>query len=81
MTRWPKLIEVERNWDEGELIVEPGESRRESYDFLVSADVWAARVYTFFHNPSFREGGGTALGWGATTVYDMRYYGIVEQDD
>ena len=81
MTRWPKLIEVERSWDEGELIVEPGESRRESYDFLVSADVSAARVYTFFHNPSFREGGGSARGWGATTVYDMRDYDIVERND
>ena len=81
ITKWPELIEVERSWDEGELVVEPGESRRESYDFLVSSDVSTARVYTFFHNPSFREGGGSARGWGATTVYDMRYYGIVEQDD
>ncbi len=78
---WPLLLRTQRNWDEGELVVEPGESRRESYDFLVSSDVSAARVYTFFHNPSFREGGGAARGWGATTVYDMRYYGIVEQDD
>ena len=81
MTRWPKLIESERSWDEGELIVEPGESRRESYDFLVSTDVSSVRVYTFFHNPSFQEGGGSARGWGTTTVYDMRDYGIVEQDD
>ena len=78
---WPLLLRTQRNWDEGELVVEPGESRRESYDFLVSSDVSAARVYTFFHNPSFQEGGGSARGWGATTVYDMRDYGIVEQDD
>ena len=72
--RWPELSEVERRWAEGELIVEPGESHREAYDFLVSTDVSAARVYTFFHNPSFQEGGGLARGWGATTVYDMRDY-------
>ena len=77
--RWPKLNEVERSWEEGELIVEPGESHRESCDFIVSRDVAAARVYTFFHNPSFQEGGGMASGWGATTVYDARDYGIVKQ--
>ena len=77
--RWPKLNEVERSWNEGELIVEPGESHRESCDFIVSTDVAAARVYTFFHNPNFQEGGGMARGWGATTVYDARDYGIVKQ--
>lgn len=77
--RWPKLNEVERSWNEGELIVEPGESHRESCDFIVSRDVAAARVYTFFHNPSFQEGGGMANGWGAATVYDARDYGIVKQ--
>ena len=77
--RWPKLNEVERSWGEGELMVEPGESHRESCDFIVSTDVAAARVYTFFHNPSFQEGGGMARGWGATTVYDARDYGIVKR--
>ena len=77
--RWPKLSEVERSWVEGELIVEPGESHRESCDFIVSTDVAAALVYTFFHNPSFQEGGDMARGWGATTVYDARDYGIVKQ--
>lgn len=77
--RWPKLNEVERNWDEGELIVEPGESHRESCDFIVSTDVAAARVYTFFQNPSFQEGGGMARGWGTATVYDTRDYDIVKQ--
>ena len=77
--RWPKLNEVERSWNEGELIVEPGESHRESCDFIISRDVAATRVYTFFHNPSFQEGGGMARGWGATTVYDARDYGIVKR--
>ena len=72
---WPLLIGAQRNWGKGELIVEPGESHRESCDFIVSTDVEAARVYTFFRNPSSREGGDSSVGWGAATIYDMRDYG------
>ena len=71
---WPLLIRAQRNWREGELIVEPGESHRESCDFVVSTDVAAARIYTFFRNPSFREGGDSSEGWGTATIYDMRDY-------
>ena len=68
---WPLLHETRRNWKEGELIVEPGESHKETCDFIVSVDIEAARIYTFFRNPSFRERGGMAEGWHASTVYDM----------
>ena len=71
---WPLLIGARLNWDKGELIVEPGESHRESCDFIVSTDVAAAHIYTFFRNPSFREGGDSSEGWGAATIYDMRDY-------
>ena len=72
---WAMLSEMQRDWDEGELVVEPGESYKESCDFIVSTDVAAVRIYTFFLNPAFREGGGSAEGWGVATVYDMRDYG------
>ena len=71
---WPLLLRTQRNWDEGALIVEPGETHRETCDFIVSKDIETARVYTFFRNPNFREGGGTVEGWEIETVYDMRDY-------
>ena len=71
---WPLLLRTQRNWDEGALIVEPGETHLETCDFIVSKDVETARVYTFFRNPNFREGGGTVEGWEIETVYDMRDY-------
>ena len=71
---WDMLSETQRDWVEGELMVEPGESHRESCDFMVSTDVAAVRIYTFFRNPNFREGGGSVEGWGTSTVYDVRDY-------
>lgn len=71
---WPLLLRTQRNWDEGALIVEPGETHLETCDFIVSKDIETARVYTFFRNPNFREGGGTVEGWEIETVYDMRDY-------
>ena len=70
---WPLLVRTQRNWDKGELMVEPGESHRESCYFIVSTDVAAARIYTFFRNPSW-EDGESSEGWGAVTVYDIRDY-------
>jgi len=70
---WPLLVRAQRNWVEGELIVEPGESHRESCDFIVSTDVAATRIYTFFRNSSW-EAGSSSEGWGAATIYDMRDY-------
>ena len=69
--QWPILFEVQRDWDRGNLIVEPGESHRESYDFIVSTGVESVSVYTYFYNPSFSEDSRTVEGWGATTVYDI----------
>ena len=37
--QWPTLWEVDHNWDVNGLIVEPGESHRETYEFIVSKDV------------------------------------------
>ena len=69
--QWPILYEVQRDWASGNLIVEPGESYLEAYDFIVSTGVESVSVYTYFYNPDFSEGSRTAEGWGATTVYDI----------
>ena len=69
--QWPILYEVQRDWDKGDLIVEPSESHQEAYEFIVTARVESVSVYTYFYNPGFLEGSRTAEGWGATTVYDI----------
>ena len=69
--QWPILSQVQRDWGKGDLIVEPGESHQESYDFIVSTDVESVSLYTYFYNPGYREGSHTAQGWRATTVYDI----------
>ena len=69
--QWPMLSEMKRNWDGGDLIIEPGAIHRESFDFVVSSDIASVRVYTYFYNPAFEEGKRVAEGWRSTTVYDI----------
>ena len=65
--RWTVLDEVQRDWDAGVLIVEPGETHYEICEFIVSKDTMSVMIYTFFRNPY----SSTPEGWGATTVYDI----------
>ena len=67
--QWPTLEEVDRNWAANELIVEPGESHQETYEFIVSRDASSIMVYAYFHNSRFPK--SPAEGWGATTVHDI----------
>ena len=67
--QWPTLEEVDRNWAANELIVEPGESHQETYEFIVSKDATSIMVYAYFHNSRFPK--SPAEGWGATTVHDI----------
>ena len=69
--RWPTLDEITRAWSKSELIVEPGESHQEAYEFIVAGDVESVIVYTYFHNQRRLGHPRTAQGWHATTVYDI----------
>ena len=69
--QWEILDEINRDWNSGELIVEPGESHPETYEFIVSRKFRSVLVYTYFYNPAYSEGAGVAQGWHATTVYDI----------
>ena len=71
--QWPTLDEFERDWDRGELIVEPGESHPETFEFIVSTEVDSVVIYTYFHNSRFPQRAQTAEGWGATTVSGIMY--------
>ena len=70
--QWPTIVEDRREWDENELIVEPGETHQETVDFIVSTeDVEAVLIYTYFYNSRFFQGSRSAEGWGAATAYDI----------
>ena len=69
--RWPTLSVARRDWDEGELVVEPGETHHETIEFIVSDHVETVIVYTYFFNPTHRDGSKSAQGWHALTVYDI----------
>ena len=68
--QWATLDEIVLNWNQGELMVEPGESQPETYEFIVSADVKSVVIYTYFYN-SRSSKFSQAPGWGRATVYDI----------
>ncbi len=68
---WPIIDEVERDWGKGELIVEPGESHSETFEFIALDDVEAVMIYTYFYNSRYSKGTSAAEGWGASTAHDM----------
>ena len=67
--QWPTLWEVDQNWDANGLIVEPGESHHETYEFIVPREVTSILVYAYFYNLRFPK--SPAEGWGRATVHDM----------
>ena len=72
---WPTLDQTELEWSEGEFVVEPGETHRETYEFVLEATavegVRTIGIYTYFFNPGRPRDAGAAEGWGAYTVYDI----------
>ena len=69
--QWPTLDQVLRAWEAHEVVVEPGESHQETVEFVIPDYVGSVLIYTYFYNPTFRQGSGTAEGWGATSAYDI----------
>lgn len=69
--QWTTLAEIQREWIENELIVEPDESHQEACEFIVSSGVESAVIYTYFYNPASSQNTQSADGWSATTVHDI----------
>ena len=65
--QWRTLDDARRDWDKGMLIVEPGESHQETYEFIVKRDVESVIIHTYFYNPY----SSSPEGWAATTVHDI----------
>ena len=68
---WPVLEKVERIWSKNDLVIEPGESHRETYEFIISRDATSVLVYTYFDNSTYSSGSQKAEGWTATSFYDI----------
>ncbi len=70
--QWETLDEYIRTWDESELVVEPGESHPETFEFLLGDSSYSSvLIYTYFYNVRHNEDRGSAEGWAATTIYDI----------
>ena len=68
--QWPTLDEFQRTSGE-RLTIEPGESRQETCEFIISVDVQSILVYTYFYNSRYTPGSRSVQGWGATTFHDI----------
>ncbi len=69
--QWPVLDEIELSREKGELTIEPGETHRETFEFIISTEIETVMVYTYFYNSMLSRKHQSAEGWGATTIYDM----------
>lgn len=77
---WEALDVIRRNWDAQSLIVEPGETHPETYEFIVAGSVETVLVNTFFTNSPLPVENSQSKGWTAVTVYDtLRYRGSTSQ--
>ena len=69
--QWPVLNVIEHEWDDGKLVVEPGENHSESQEFIVlKEDAETVRIETFFFDQRFTEP-SDEFGWSATTFCDI----------
>ena len=68
---WPILDDIVRSLDPNEIVIEPGARHHETCEFILSRDVEAVLVYSYFFNTEYAEAGQSAQGWTAATVHDM----------
>ncbi len=69
--QWPILDQVRRSWNVGELIVEPGESHSETFEFVVATEIESVIIYTYFYNPQHSPEPRSTEGWYTTAIYDI----------
>ena len=68
---WPTLDEIDRSWGSGELIIEPGGTDTQAYEFIIDKEVEAVLVYAYFRNADHKEKTGVPQGWEVSAVYDL----------
>ncbi len=68
--QWTTLDEVTLSGTNYAIIVEPGQSHAETYEFIISTDVQSIIEYTYFHNSGYPRS-SRSPGWSRTTVHDI----------
>ena len=73
---WPLVDSRKITWAEGQFEIEPGERDEVPYDFFVDTDIETVEVYSYFQNA---RKVGRDIGWGHTTIYDLKSPGLPTQ--
>ena len=68
---WPTLSYVSREWDKGDLVIEPGEKVSDTYEFAVPKEIGTVLAYSFIEDPTFTQQFSRVRVWDAQTIYDM----------
>ena len=75
--QWPTLYIVERTWNPGELVVEPGGEHSETHEFIVPLeDASTVKILTYYYDqrsqrPSGNQTEPDEFGWQAVTFLDI----------
>ncbi|MCY4475021.1 MAG: hypothetical protein OXC83_06245 [Chloroflexi bacterium] len=68
---FPNYSEFSRRWGPGDLVIEPGETETERYEFIVGDEFNSVILSSFFVDSTKRTGPGFERGWEAVSVYDV----------
>ena len=69
---WPIIGRMQRVWENPSLIVEPGATHSETFEFIVLKwEDQSLLLYTYFYNAEAQRHPEMNDGWSATTVYDV----------
>lgn len=63
---WNVLVDAPRSWNEGDKIIEPGESDVVPNEFILPANLQVIAVYSFIKNPEDKN-----VGWNGVTYYSF----------
>lgn len=69
--QWPTIEYFIQEWDDSPRIIEPGESYKETFEFITDTPASTFHIDAYFHNPQYSERSQSAQGWRATTIYDI----------
>jgi hypothetical protein len=66
---WPLVASRTATWSDP-LMIEPGESEVEDFEFVIPGDISAARVYSWIRNDELSETSGE-IGWHSAEIYSF----------
>ena len=69
---YPTLMQFEREWDNDEFVIEPGESASENYEFIVKDELNTVSVTAFFNDQTTGSTIDEQNGWAAISIYDLK---------